>query len=91
VVFFDFTGGADSFWTAWNSQQATDLVKKAGGTIDEGTRTEAFHELQRLVMEEYPAVPLFFIKARTALADNVKGFKTLPVKWWNLEEVWIEQ
>jgi hypothetical protein len=41
-------------------------------------------------MEEYPAVPLFFIKARTALADNVMGFKTLPVKWWNLEEVWLE-
>ncbi len=90
VVFFDFTGGADSFWTSYNSQQATDLVKKAGGTIDETVRTEAFQELQRLVMEEYPAVPLFFIKARTALADNVKGFKTLPVKWWNLEEVWLE-
>jgi len=90
VVFFDYTGGADSFWTSWNSQQATDLVKQAGGTIDETVRTDAFHELQRLVMEEYPAVPLFFIKARTALADNVKGFKTLPVKWWNLEEVWLE-
>lgn len=90
VVFFDYTGGAETFWTAWNNQQAIDLVKQAGTTIDEDVRTQAFHELQKLVMEEYPAVPLFFIKARTALADNVKGFKTLPVKWWNLEEVWLE-
>ncbi len=90
VVFFDYSGGLDSFWTSWNNQDAIDLVRKAGTTIDEGVRTEAFQELQRLVMEEYPAVPLFFIKARTALADNVKGFKTLPVKWWNLEEVSLE-
>jgi peptide/nickel transport system substrate-binding protein len=90
VVFFDYTGGADSFWTNWNNQQATDLVAQAGGTIDEDVRTQTFHELQRLVMSEYPAVPLFFIKARTAVADNIQGFKTLPVKWWNLEEVRIE-
>lgn len=91
VVFFDYTGGADSFWTGWNNEQATELVKAAGSTIDEQVRTEKFHELQRLVMDQYPAVPLFFIQARTALSDNVKGFKTLPVKWWNLEEVWLEE
>lgn len=89
VVFFDYTGGADSFWTGWNNEQATALVAQAGGTIDEQVRTDTFHELQRLVMTEYPAVPLFFIKARTAVADNIEGFKTLPVKWWNLEEVRI--
>jgi peptide/nickel transport system substrate-binding protein len=91
VVFFDYTGGADSFWTSFNNQQAIDLVHQAGETIDEQVRTDAFHQLQKLVMEEYPAVPLFFIKARTALADNVHGFKTLPVKWWNLEDVWVDQ
>ena len=91
VVFFDYTGGLDSFWTSWNNQDAIDLVREAGTTIDEDVRTEAFHELQRLVMDEYPAVPLFFIKARTALSDDVSGFQTLPVKWWNLEEVQLAQ
>jgi peptide/nickel transport system substrate-binding protein len=91
VVFFDFTGGADSFWTSYDSERATELVAQAGQTIDEGEREAAFFELQQLVMDEYPAVPLFFIKARTALKDNVTGFKTLPVKWWNLEDVDIEQ
>ncbi|MEZ4515959.1 MAG: ABC transporter substrate-binding protein [Chloroflexota bacterium] len=91
VVFFDYTGGADSFWTGWDNAQATELVQQAGGTIDEDVRTQTFHELQRLVMDEYPAVPLFFIKARTAVADGVQGFKTLPVKWWNLEDVRLEQ
>lgn len=91
VVFFDYTGGASSFWTNWNNQQAIDLVAKAGTTIDEDVRTETFHELQRLVMDEYPAVPLFFTTARTAVSDEVKGFKTLPVKWWNFEDLWIQQ
>jgi peptide/nickel transport system substrate-binding protein len=89
VVFFDITGGLDSFWTFWDSPRATELVRQAGSTIDEDERTAAFHELQRLVMAEYPAVPLFFIQARTAVADNVMGFQTLPVKWWNLEDVWL--
>jgi len=91
VVFFNFNGGIESFWTGWNNQQAIDLVTQAGSTIDEEARAEAFHELQRLVMDEFPAVPLFFIQARTAVADNVMGFQTLPVKWWNLEEVWLAQ
>ncbi len=91
VVFFDFTGGADSFWTGWNNERAIELVRQAGTTIDEDERRAAFYELQRLVMAEYPAVPLFFIKARTAIADNVMGFQTLPVKWWNLEEVWLSE
>ena len=91
VVFFDYTGGADSFWTSWNNERAIELVAEAGGTIDEEARRTAFYELQQLAMDEYPAVPLFFIKARTALADNVTGFKTLPVKWWNLEEVDISE
>jgi peptide/nickel transport system substrate-binding protein len=91
VVFFNFNGGIESFWTGFNNPKAIELVTKAGGTIDEGVRTATFHELQQLVMDEFPAVPLFFVKARTAVADNVKGFKTLPVKWWNLEDVWIQQ
>lgn len=91
VVFFDYTGGADSFWTSWNNERAIELVAEAGGTIDEEARRTAFYELQQLAMDEYPAVPLFFIKARTALADNVTGFKTLPVKWWNFEEVDISE
>lgn len=91
VVFFDYTGGAESFWTSWNNERAIELVRQAGTTIDEDERTAAFHELQQLAMEEYPAVPLFFIKARTALADNVQGFMTLPVKWWNLEDVWLSE
>lgn len=91
VVFFDYTGGADAFWTSWNNERAIELVAAAGETIDEDARQAAFYELQQLAMDEYPAVPLFFIKARTALADNVTGFKTLPVKWWNLEDVDISQ
>ena len=91
VVFFDYTGGAESFWTNWDNQEAIDLVHTAGSTIDEDVRTETFHELQRLVMDEYPAVPLFFIKTRTAITDDVMGFVTLPVKWWNLEDVWLAQ
>jgi peptide/nickel transport system substrate-binding protein len=90
VVFFDFNGGIQSFWTGWNNPRATELVQQAGSTIDEEARAKAFHELQRLAMAEFPAVPLFFIKARTAIADNVNGFKTLPVKWWNLEDVWLQ-
>ncbi len=90
VVFFDYTGGIQSFWTGWDSKEATALVKEADGTIDEEKRKAVFHKLQRLAMAEYPAVPLFFIKARTAVSDKVKGFKTLPVKWWNLEDVWLK-
>jgi peptide/nickel transport system substrate-binding protein len=90
-VFMDPDAGLRSFGTYWGNPEVVELLKGANGTFDEAQRADLFAQAQALAMADAPAVPLFFTDARTALKDDVKGFKTYPTGWWNLDEVWLDR
>jgi peptide/nickel transport system substrate-binding protein len=90
-VFMDPDGGLRSFGTYWGNPDVVDRLRQASASLDEEQRATLFAEAQALAMADAPAVPLFFTDARTALADDVKGFKTYPTGWWNLDEVWLDR
>jgi peptide/nickel transport system substrate-binding protein len=90
-VFMDPEGGLHSFGTGWGNPAVVDLLRQASSSIDEAERASLFGQAQALAMADAPAVPLFFTDARTALSDDVKGFKTYPTGWWNLDEVWLDR
>jgi peptide/nickel transport system substrate-binding protein len=90
-VFMDPDGGLDSFRTYWSNPEVVELLRQANASLDEAQRAELFGQAQALAMADAPAVPLFFTDARTAIADDVKGFKTYPTGWWNLDEVWLDR
>jgi peptide/nickel transport system substrate-binding protein len=93
AIQFDYSapGGTKSFFTQYNSKQASDLVAKAANTQDESVREQAFGDLQQLVMNDAPMVALFFTPARTGVRTKVKGFRTVKTAWWPLEDVSLEQ
>ena len=90
-VFMDPDAGLRSFGTYWGNPEVVDLLRQANTSLDEEERASLFGQAQALAMADAPAVPLFFTDARTALADDVKGFKTYPTGWWNLDEVWLDR
>jgi peptide/nickel transport system substrate-binding protein len=92
AIQFDYSAasGTKSFFTNYNSEQATQLVKQAGGG-DDATREQAFGDLQQLVMDDAVLVALFFTPARTALQSHVRDFKTVKTAWWRLEDVWLDK
>ena len=92
AIQFDYSAesGTKSFFTNYNSEKATQLVKEAGRS-DDTAREQLFGELQQLVMDDAVLVALFFTPARTALHNYVRDFKTVKTAWWRLEDVWLDK
>lgn len=92
AIQFDYSAesGTKSFFTNYNSEKATQLVKEAGRS-DDAAREQLFGELQQLVMDDAVLVALFFTPARTALHTYVRDFKTVKTAWWRLEDVWLDK
>lgn len=93
AIQFDYaaTAGTKSFFTNYNSPEATKLVNDAASATDEDARGEAFGKLQEVVMRDAPMVALYFTKARTGLRTDVQDFKTVKTAWWRLEDVWLDR
>lgn len=93
AIQFDYSAsaGTKSFFTNYNSSEATKLVNDAAAATDEDARAEAFGQLQEVVMRDAPMVALYFTKARTGLRTDVKDFKTVKTAWWRLEDVWLDR
>lgn len=90
AITLDPSGGLNSLGTYYNNPKVNQLIKEAKGTLDEEKRAQDFAEVQKIALEDAPAVPLFFTKSITAVRDNVKGFQTYPIGWWPLREAWLE-
>jgi peptide/nickel transport system substrate-binding protein len=91
AIVFDPAAGLNSLGTGYENKKVIDLLGKAKGTLDEQVRADSFAEVQSIVLEDAPAVPLFFTKSVTGVQDSVKNFQTYPIGWWPLREVWVEE
>lgn len=91
AVAYNPEAGLHSTGTNYDNPKVTNLIADASGTLDDQKRAKDFAEVQRITLEDAPAVPLFFTKSVTAVRDNVKGFQTYPIGWWPLRETWLEQ
>ena len=66
------------------------LIAKVKVTVDEQERARMFKELQHMIMEKLPEVPLYVMPNILGFNDRVKGYKyrgLIAVDFWPL---WIE-
>lgn len=64
----------------WNESHFCDpefdaLVELAGSTLDEGERVEAYHEIQRTLIERGPLVIPYFFAQFGAIREGFEGFE----------------
>lgn len=90
AITLDPSGGLNSLGTYYDNPKVNKLIKEAKGTLNEEQRAKDFAEVQKIALEDAPAVPLFFTKSINAVSDEVKGFQTYPIGWWPLREAWLE-
>jgi peptide/nickel transport system substrate-binding protein len=90
IITLEPEGGLNSLGTFYNNPKVNKLLSEASSTINDEVRAEKFAEVQKIALEDAPAVPLFFTKSVTAVRDNVKNFQTYPIGWWPLREAWVE-
>lgn len=67
----------------WNESHFCDqafdqLVLIAGSTMDEQERVEAYHEIQRILIERGPVLIPYFTTQIGAIRDNFHGFQMKP-------------
>jgi peptide/nickel transport system substrate-binding protein len=91
VIFLAYDPFWKNWFSDWNDPKANDLVKRANSTTDTAERQALYAELQRYAMEEAPWITLLNAPTTNARTDSVRGFETLPVGWWRLENVCLAQ
>jgi peptide/nickel transport system substrate-binding protein len=90
AITLDPEAGLNALGTFYNNPKVNKLIEDAKSTLNEEERAQDFAEVQKIALEDAPAVPLFFTKSVTAVRDEVKDFQTYPIGWWPLRQVWLE-
>jgi peptide/nickel transport system substrate-binding protein len=81
-------GGARAFGTYYRSATAEALIAQEQQDSNVQTRTETFHQLQDLVAEEVPFIPLVTGSAQVAYKPGTKGVILSPSQlfpYWTLQ------
>jgi len=78
--------------TGWEvPQDLYDTTQQALKATSDEDRATLWPQVQQLAMDGAPWVTLFFLPSVTAVGDDIRGFRTLPNAWWDLEDVWLDR
>jgi peptide/nickel transport system substrate-binding protein len=83
----DVVGGGNNI-TSYNNARVTELMEQARVLpgCDNGARAEIYHEIQAILQQELPYVPLFAIEGMYAARTSVGGFSPFPSQlFWNVD------
>jgi peptide/nickel transport system substrate-binding protein len=82
-------GGSKSYWSSYNNPAAIALVHQAEAEFDPAKRAALYSQLQAIVAQDAPYVPLDYPPYIYATTANVKGFAVNPGGAYRLEDVWL--
>jgi peptide/nickel transport system substrate-binding protein len=70
----------DAIWneTRFCDEEFDRLVETAGSSMDEEERIEAYHEIQRILIERGPMVVPYFFAEYGVISDDFEGFELKP-------------
>jgi peptide/nickel transport system substrate-binding protein len=75
----------------WNNAEISDLLDKGRYTVDRAEREQIYTEIQALIAEQVPLIPLYSADIVTARQDTVQNFRQHPsgyyhnLRWISLE------
>ena len=75
----------------WCNEDATRLLKLADSSPDVAQRSKALHEVQRIMAEEVPLLPLYQRPDTVAYTERVQNIKNNPLggQLWNVADWWV--
>lgn len=83
----DAVGGGSNF-TSYNNPEVTELNAQAKAVpgCEPEDRTPLYHEIQEIMQQDLPYVPLYSINGMYAARSNVQGFAPEPSQlYWNVD------
>jgi peptide/nickel transport system substrate-binding protein len=82
-------GGSESYWSSFNDPAITALVNEAEGEFNTTKRAALYAQIQSLVAEAAPFVPIDYPPYIYAKSKSVQGFNVNPGGAYRLENVWL--
>lgn len=83
----DFTTGAHSFYTWYDNPTLTKLSQQAEQTGDPATRQKLYYQIQQIMAQDVPILPLYYVPFVNAVSTKVHGFSENPLGYFNLAGV----
>jgi peptide/nickel transport system substrate-binding protein len=82
-------GGSQSYWSNYNDPTAIKLVHQAEAEYNSSKRAALYAQIQEIVAEDAPFVPLDYPPYIYAVSKRVNGFAVNPGGAYRLENVWL--
>ncbi len=79
--------------TAWEAK-IDELLAAQAGEFNASRRHEVFNEIQRIVAEQLPVIPIVARHLASATTQRVRNYRpavVLPYSLWNAEELFVRQ
>ena len=74
----DPEGFSKSFWTSYTNDKVTKLLYNGQKTLDGTDRAEIYAELQQILADDVPYIPLFYPDILIGVRSSVDGLVVLP-------------
>jgi peptide/nickel transport system substrate-binding protein len=82
-------GGSSSYWSSYDNPAVIALVHQAEAEFNTTKRAALYAQIQSLVAEDAPFVPLDYPPYIYATSKSVQGFAVNPGGAYRLEDVWL--
>jgi peptide/nickel transport system substrate-binding protein len=87
----DPEGFSHSYWTSYTNPEVTELMHEGRATADGAEREEIYLQIQEILADEVPYIPLFYPETVKATASSVHGLSVLPNGSVRFQDAWIEE
>ncbi|WP_040949750.1 ABC transporter substrate-binding protein [Gorillibacterium massiliense] len=86
----DPDGFSKSYWTHYTNDEVTKLLHEGQTTLDGDKRAEVYANLQQILADEVPYIPLYYPDILIGARSSVDGLKVLPNNSIRFEDVHVK-
>ena len=86
----DPAGFSRGYWTQYSNDEVTRLIQLGRVTPDGDEREKIYRDIQQILADEVPYVPLFYPSAIKASSSALKNLTVLPNDSIRFQDAWLE-
>ncbi len=87
----DPEGFSNSYWTHYTNDEVTALMHEGRTTPDGPEREQIYLDIQRILAEEVPYIPVYYASTLHGTTSKVHGLEGLPNASIRFQDAWIEE
>lgn len=86
-----YDGGVHTIYTGFKSAKMDKLAEKASSVSSQSERKKAYDQMQQIIADQVPYIPLYYAPGVFSYSNKVQGFHPGGTGNYFLEKVWISK